>query len=535
MVALRRAPRLATRSWVASAAGALCVAAPIAAFAQLAPLPSAAGSGLGGGQASALTFLPGVRVSQTVSDNLGHGPSGQERAGWQTDVSPHITASMRTSRAQASLNYSLHALYRSTDGDSDSSLRHDLRASGNALLVGDWFGVQGSASTYYVNTSPFGVLSADPITSDLNTSRVSTATLTPYVVGRLGTFADYRAQYSLSRSSTSENTSAIVSRGSDEVQLTLVSGPQFRKWGWSVLSRGSNREYRNGLDLSSVSTSLSAYYVVSPELRLGASATHSYIEGLANSKGETRGWGPGVSLDWAPNPRTTLRASAADLYYGSSSALALSHRAERWTFGLNYSRGVFTSNNAGILLYNPSTTLTGGVYDAALNTVFQQLVAQGLITNNDTVLASGVVNDALVRSHALSATLGYRLARGSVALTAYRNVRETLLDSTLFLTPGNPLITSSFGRFLSRGVSLSVGVPLSSRSNVAMGLSSSETESLTSADAARLTTLNATLSTRFDARTTGSIGYRRTVQSAVQGGVSSYDENALIGTVDMRF
>ncbi len=270
-----------------------------------------------------------------------------------------------------------------------------------------------------------------------------------------------------------------------------MSGPQFRKWGWSVVSRGAILEYRNGLDLTSTSTSLNAYYVVSPELRVGASANHNYIEGLPNSSGDTRGWGPGVSLDWAPNPRTTLRASAADLYYGTSSALALSHRAERWTFGVNYSRGVFTSNNAGILLYNPATSLTGGVYDAALNSVFQQLVAQGLITNNDTVLASGIVNDALVRSHALSATLGYRLARGSVALTAYRNVRETLLDSSLFLTPGNPLITSSFGRFLSRGLSLVAGIPLSSRTSVAMGLSSSETESLTNADAARLTTLNA--------------------------------------------
>ncbi len=77
MVARRRVPSVARRFAVASAAGALCVAAPFAALAQFAPLPSDAGSGLrsgpSGGQAAGLTFLPGVRVSQTAF--------GQSRAG----------------------------------------------------------------------------------------------------------------------------------------------------------------------------------------------------------------------------------------------------------------------------------------------------------------------------------------------------------------------------------------------------------------------------------------------------------------------
>lgn len=528
----------------ALAAALLALFAP-AAIAQFVPETSAGApgnfTGLGGfvtpgGGAQPTTVLPGVRTTFTVSDNLRRGGTGGSEGGYRLEVEPYVRASAGNRRVQGTLDYSMRAAYSSVDADTTSGLRHTLSASGNALLVGDWLGVQGSANTFYANTSAFGSLSQDPTSSSVNTTRVSTFSVTPYLQGRWGSFAEYRAQYTLTRTNLSgggaEN---LLARRNEQIQASIASGPQFKRWGWSLQSGASSREYGNGLSLDSTSSTASLFYVFSPELRLGVSATHLYIERLTDEEGDTSGWGPGLSLDWAPNRRTSLRLNLARQYYGNTAYLALAHRSSRWSFGLNYNKAVYSSNNAGILTLNLADLLSADAYSAALNPIFQQLVSAGLINAQDVLLGGGIVNDALVRSNSLTATVGYLLPRGSLTLSVYRTERATLLDSTLFLPASDPLVTSSFGRFETRGVSLGLSMPLDARTTATLSGTTSEVKSLDNPDKARLSSLAASVSTRLDAKTTVSAGVRRTVQGAAQGNVSGYDENLVFGTVDVRF
>ena len=494
--------------------------------------PMSSGAGLGGAQGTRVE--PGLRTTLRVSDNLSRGVDGGE-AGYRVEVEPYVRASVGTSRAQGTLRYSARMGYSSVENDAASGLRHTLNARGNALLIGDWLGVQGSANTFFTNTSAFGTLSEDPESSSLNTTRVSTMSLTPYVQGRWGSFADYRAQYTLTRTSLSGTASNLLARQNEQVQARLSSGPQFSRWGWSLQGGASTREYRNGVSLDSTSTTATLFYVFSPELRLGVSANHLYIERLTNEDGETSGWGPGLSVDWSPNRRTSLRMNVARQYYGNSGQMALSHRSQRWTFGADYSRGVYSSNNAGILTLNMSDLISAGAFAPALNPVFQQLVAVGLIDPDAIRLGAGIVNDALVRINSVRGTVGYLLPRGAVTLTVYRSERSTLLDSTIFLPSSSPLLTSSFGRFENRGLSLGVSMPLDARTTATVTGITSRVKSLDRPDQARLSSLTAAVSTKLDAKTTVSAGVRRTVQGSTSGSVSGYDANMVYGTVDLRF
>ncbi len=529
-------------------AALLALAAPLAS-AQVVPdmAPGSSGrfSGISGlsipGAGAQRTLVqPGVRTRVEFSDNAARAAGG-EQSGYKLEVSPFIRASAGNSRMQGTLNYQLRALHSSVDSVEADGLRHTLSANGNALLLGDWLGIQGSARSFFTNTSPFAPSSDDPATSSLNTTRVTTVSLSPYLQGRVGSFAEYAAQYTLTRTSTSSasggsgNVGNLLGRNNEQVGLSLSSGPQFTRWGWAFSSGASRREYRDGLQLHSVSHTGTLYYAFSPELRVGLSASHLYIEQLTDTGGNNRGWGPGISVDWAPGRRTSLRMDYSEQYYGSAANLAFSHRGTRWSFGFNYSSDIYSSNNAGILSMSLGNLMSGGAYAPTLNPIFQELVDQGVIDPDDIVIGAGLLNDALVRNRTVRATLGYLLPRGSLSLTGFRTVRSTLLDSTLFLPGGDPLITSSFGRFETLGATLTYRLPFSSRTSANFAGTVRDVESLDRPDKARLTTLSATLTTRLDDKTSVSAGVRRTVQSGTGGTVSGYDNNTVFGTLDVRF
>lgn len=529
----------ARRASTALASGALLLVLSTAVSAQGLPGGYGVGSGAGGivapGGTQGSTVLPGVRTSLTVSDNLLLRPRGEEAAGFRAEVSPYVRATVHNSRVQGAVAYDLRAFHSSADSVTSSGLRHDLNASGNAILVDDNLGVQASARTYHTSTSAFGLVGADQATTNTNTTRVSSVTVSPYLFGRIGTFASYRAKYSLTRSDVSGSAGSVIGRTNELVSALISSGPQFGRWGWSLASTGARYEYASGLDLHSASTVAALYYVFGPELRLGLTANYLYSERLTNSKGKNRGWGPGFTADWVPSTRTTLRLALAEQYYGASANVSLAHRAGHWTMGVNYGRSVFSSNNAGILTMNLGSLLSADGFAATLNPIFQQLVNHGVLDPNDTLIGAGILSDALVRQRMISASIGYLLPRGSLALTGYKSVRETLLDSTLFLPASDPLVTSSFGHFETRGATLSLSMPIDSRTTAFLSGSLRDISSLTRPDRARISLINLAVRTSLDSKTSVAAGLRRAVQSAVQGGAVGYDENAVFGTLDVRF
>ncbi len=491
--------------------------------------------GGGGGQpANARSLQYGVRSSLYLT----HSDAAGSRDSAVFELSPYVSANLAEARNSLSLSYTLRNFYAVAGGDQAAYNRHDLRATQQSLLIGDWFGVQSSAAIYNTAASVVGGLSIDPAIARNNAAVYRTLSIAPYIQGRWGSLATYRAQYRLDHASTSSNVTAGLSSRSHLLTLALNGGPQFNPWGWGINSSASRREFGNGVDLSSASTSASLYYTPNAELRLGASLNYLYLERLANRDGQSNGWGPGVSLDWSPSRRTTVRAALNRYYYGNSESISIAHREQRWMVGFDYVRNILQSNNAALLTFNPGAVFSGGGFSPQLNPLFNQLSSAGLLNNSDVVLGTNVINDALVRNRSLTFSFGYVGPRWNATLTAYRSVRETLLSSEVFGI-ADALAPASFGRFGYRGVTLSTSMTIDPRNSVGMSISTRTSDSLSntagaSTSSTRFSFLQANWTANIDTRTHATLGYRLSRQSADSTGAGARTDNTLYGTLDFR-
>ena len=181
----------------------------------------------------------------------------------------------------------------------------------------------------------------------------------------------------------------------------------FNPWSWAIATSGQRRDFPGDVSLSSASTVLTGYYTPTSELRLGASLNYLYIERLTNASGSTNGWGPGASIDWSPSRRTVVRANLARQYFGNTGSLSIAHRAQRIALGLDLSRSVLQSNSAALLTFNPGAVFSAGGFSPALNPLFAQLNALGLLSNNEVVIGTPVINDAVVRNRSVTASVGW--------------------------------------------------------------------------------------------------------------------------------
>lgn len=478
-----------------------------------------------------LEFLPGVRSRITYSDNLLRNEQGDGRSGLITEISPYVRADYRSARTSANVDLTLRNIHRTVGDDQLDLLRPNLRARGNTALVSDWLWLEGAATIVDVNASQFGALSVDPSLNSVNRSRLSSFNLSPYVLGKFGSFADYRLQYSYLTARTTGNQS-LLARDDHTLSGALTSGPRFNRWGWSLNSYAQRRSFANGFTMNRQNAVASAYYLFGQELRVGGSLNYDAIDQLTDSSGNTSGWGPGIFADWSPGSRTTIRARLDRPYYGNTGSLSMSHRTQRLAFGLNYARQVFSSNSASILFFNPAALLSGGLPTAS-NPITQQLITSGLVSDQNSVFGAGVITDALVLSRNLTASVGYTGPRLSSTLTAYRSVRNTLVDTQLGSGQTVSLGSSSV-QYNQWGVSLGNSLRLDARSSVNLLGNVMHTGLSNSAQSAKLAMVTAMYQTQMDARTTTSLGLRRAVQSG-SGGAVSYDENVVFGTIDLRF
>ena len=138
------------REWLAAG---LLLCSVDTCLAQIMPLQSLQGL-QGSGTASSSSFLPGIRASLVASDSLATSSGGS--GGLSLEVTPYLSANIANARTQGSINYQMRNFFASSGDGTDAFMRHDLRASLNSLLIGDWFGVQTSASIYNTNASITG-------------------------------------------------------------------------------------------------------------------------------------------------------------------------------------------------------------------------------------------------------------------------------------------------------------------------------------------------------------------------------------------
>lgn len=487
-------------------------------------------------EAAEWRILPRVGLKGTYTDNLRLAPKGSEESDFVTEISPGVSISGQGSRLQVSADYVL--TYRAY-AENASANGHQNSLRSNALLdVWDRkLFLQGSASIAQQNLSPLGVASASNINLTPNRTEVRQASLSPYWVSRLGTFASLQARYSWIQYESSGVTQ-VLDTETQGVQITVASGPEFSDLGWSLsfsqqqIDSSSGQFTRRDLE----STTANVRYRVWPTLFvLGTLGRDHNTYGSA--RGSTGGDFYSLGLEWAPSVRTHVRGELGERYFGNTASFNAEHRTRLTSWQLTYSEQIIATPGQFILPVSLDTTATvDRLFQAQFpDPIERQQIVQAYILQNGLPSSLATSIDFLTNQVSLSKRLqgifGLRGTRGSFLLSIFRDNRssETVSASVLPTDPfalSRTVIQTGYSGILSwRFSELTTG-------SASLGQIKSKLTDVSREDTNN--TLRIGVSRQLASKLSGSIEYRRLERDSTTGGLD-VRENAITGTLSMTF
>ncbi len=491
------------------------------------------GAGLGGGASAdgsggrGFYLTPTLGATAMLTNNVNLSATDKQ-SDLILSVSPGIQIGGQSGRVRGFLDYSLTGSFYARHKES-SSFYNSLNARASAEVVPSWLFIDANAGISQQFISPFGTQSPDSALNNNNRTEVTTASIAPRVQGQIAGQVNYvgRAFYSVTNSGTSQADDSTV-------WGALLGFDSTTRW--SRLSWGLDFSYREAtfgnqrseFDQLNV---LSLNYAVMPELRvsLRGNVETSNLTSVDNQT--TTGWGGG--LRWTPSPRTNLVLDYDQRVFGNSHLYSFDYRTPRTVWALSNRRGLSTGQYTGGR-GNPGSP-------------FDLLFAQFAAIEPDPVLRAQLVNN-FMRANGIdpnaSLNTGYlpnqvvleQRQEGSVAWLGQRsttvfNIYQTQSES---LQPGllNPDDLFAGGNVLRwRGLGLTWSHRLTPRDTLSVNANGQRTTESFGGQATTLWTGMVMWSTQIAQRVSASLSGRYQNQS----GTSSYNEAALLATVNMSF
>ena len=465
-----------------------------------------------------------VGAGLTLSSN---GPLTTDARSEQVlEISPGIRAVANGARVKGSLDYSVRFLHHLQDTSGDN-VRQALNAQGVVEFWDDrgFVDISGNISDQAV--SAFAPLGGSGI-ADTNRSETTSFRFSPYVKGRLASWADYELRYAWANSNTSQ--SSLSDSTSEDLSFLLrgvVSGPL----GWSAQLQSGTADYSLDRKTHTDTARLNLNYTLTPQLLLTAMAGTERNDVLTVQR-ESYSMA-GVGFDWRPSPRSRLSLDLQDRYFGHSHNLQAEYRTGRTLWRLRDSRDVSNSPTQA------ATASVGTLYDlvdAFYLTIEPDPVKRAQLVQAE-LLNLGLPGDlqifqsflssaaTLARTQSLSAILQ---GRRTVYTATFTRSRTSRLQSAISL--GDDFDSNSY--VLQQGLSLSVGHRLTPKTSASADWSLQRNEGSQTGLSTRLNTLTLRLNTQLAPRTSGSLQLRRAVQDSP---ANPYGETSIAGFVNHRF
>jgi uncharacterized protein (PEP-CTERM system associated) len=477
------------------------------------------------GGARSLTVTPSFEsgLTYTHRSSAVDGTNGDDLI---LQLRPGVQISSRSGRFQGSLNYSLGGIYRAgrTDGE---TLENNLSASLRGELVENWMFVDGLASITQQSLSAFGEQTVGSTSvSNANRVEVGNLSLTPYVAGRIGEFAGYKA--SLTAAATNTRRSLANDSTSTGGALSLSSLTSGAVLGWGLNATWQEVDFRQGRTTENgrVTASLNIVPDIELSFALRAGQESTNVGSL-----ETRtydNWG--ATARWTPSPRTSAVFDTDRRYFGNSHKLVLEHRMSRSSIRFSSVRDA--SNGADSRTVNVPVTL-------------YQLISARLATQepdpvlrNQLVLAeiAGIPGaDPTQIIGAIPLSTGITLVRRDDVGFSYSGLRTTLnvlVFSSDSRVLDNPLQLPGEGRVRQWGYTGSVGYKLNPLDSVSLTGSQQRTLGNEVRLGNDLKSLSLGWTGQLGRRTSASLSARYTVFNS---NTNPYKESSLSGSVSLRF
>ncbi len=508
------------RSWLRQQAHPIGI--PLA---LLMALSSVAVSAQVSGGARSLTVTPSFEsgVTYTHRSKAVDGTNGDSLI---LQLRPGVQLSSRSGRVQGSLSYALGGIYRAgrTDGH---SLENNLSASAKAELVENWMFVDGTASITQQSLSAFGEQTVGGASaSNANRVEVGNLSLTPYVAGRIGEFAGYKA--SLTAAATNTRRSLANDSTSTGGSLSLSSLSSGTVFGWGLDGTWQEVDFRQGRTTENgrITASLRIVPDVDWSFALRAGQESTNVGSL--DKRTYDNWG--ASARWTPSPRTSAVLDTDRRYFGNSHKLALEHRMARSSIRISSTRDA--SNGADSRSVNVPLTL----YDL----ISARIAAQ---------VPDPVLRDQLVRAEiaaipgadptqiigAIPLSTGVTLVRRDDVGFSYSGLRTTF--NVVVFSSDSQVLDSAFqapgdGRVRQWGYTGSAAYKLNPLDAVSLTGSQQRTLGNELRRGNDLKSLSLGWTGQLGRRTSASLSARYTVFNS---DTNPYKESSLSGSISLRF
>jgi uncharacterized protein (PEP-CTERM system associated) len=310
------------------------------------------------------TVVPEISVKEAFTDNLFLTASDEEQD-FVTELTPRINIYGNGRRATVRVNYALQGLLYANNGDQNTHF-HQLFSSGVCELVRQLIFIDGGATItqqnltdtgkgVFTNFGPGTFLGGvgDNISVTGERATVTTYRLSPYLVHRLGDWADAELRFEYDDVSQSvEDQPMADSRGttdstSQRYYAKIESGSRFNELPWSATFERRDIDYANADSTTFQELLGSVRLVYSPEISLVGDL--GYEDNSFRSAGDPgRGIIWDVGVRWTPSGRTTLEATYGRRFFGDRYFFNLSHESRRTTWHITYDEVPYTARQAQI-------------------------------------------------------------------------------------------------------------------------------------------------------------------------------------------
>jgi len=246
-----------------------------------------------------------------------------------------------------------------------------LNGNANAELVEQILFFDVSSTINQNRVDPFSSTGDDEVSrsSSDNVTTTYSYTLSPYLLGRINSFADMELRYSYDEQWNSDSEVSDSSR--QAVSFNLNSGRDFAIFDWGLVgdySKIDTDDNDDGLsnDDELKSADLRLGYRVNRKLRFRGSVGREWNDfNSVRSDVDGNRWDFGAT--WTPNKRATIDIGYGERFFGSTPSVDISYRRKRSVFTASYlkeltdartlrsEQGIFDEDPFG----NPIDPLTG--------------------------------------------------------------------------------------------------------------------------------------------------------------------------------
>ncbi len=502
------------------------------------------------------TVTPRINATETYTDNMFLAPSGQEAAGFITQLMPGINILGQGDRYNLNLDYALQDLIYDNYGW-QHTYYNQLNATGNFELVKKTFFVDAGASISQQPLTPLGPVSVNSANLSGNVINTTTESISPYLVHQFGTFASAQARWThvnstfdyggpsagayISGVPGGYGTAGNFSSVANTADVFLANGPDFNNLLWKVDYNNAESAF-TGYPTTTISTStLDLGYLLTPNFKLTSEVGYEH-DNFFYFGAQPQGVFWNVGFGWAPSLRTKLEMSIGERFYGRTYSLNFTHRTRMTVWGANYTQSVTTSALQQSL--PPSATLDQllltQIPDAATRQqVIQQMLAA--LGPQSSLYGLNVITNQVFLNKTFQLTSGITTPRNIVLLTAFDTKTDPLQQPSN--NNSNDSIINNLlyqGGYLGFGPMDQVGFTLSWNNRITSVLSANLSASVSKFNfpgqslQENMDYFTAGLSEQLSHKTFGTLSYRHQLMNAGQGGYN-YTENALIAGITLFF